>query len=211
MSTSEWTPSGTLALSPKDSARLHQQLFLDEVAAGRPINERMVMAIMCELVLSGAEVAGDFQRLANAVQAKSFVSGKLPDKPDGRRKGTGRYDPTEVAAAYYDGVDGGEKSSDVYGRLAEQFSMEVSGVRKLVQEASPWMPDTKEARDQERRNAAAMGLEPDHWDYRNRAWREAVKAATDDPSSVAGLSLDQAIALSDRLLQDIRSDIQGKK
>lgn len=208
MSTSDWAPSGSVLISPESSAKLYQQRFLDDIAAGKPVNERMALALLCELVLTHCEVNPAFQKLVNVVMTKALIHDKLPSKKMGRPKGT-EHSHEQIAADYYDGVDRGEDPDVVLNHLADEYEMSAEYIEKsVIENAKPWIPSSKPARDQARREAERFGLT---WDFRNSAWAEAMKSLVVAEDTFAGLKLPAAKQAVDELLSQAAVEVKGNK
>lgn len=208
MSEFDYAPSGSLMLSPDVAAKLHQQLFLYEIAAGRPVNERMLLAVLSELVLTQSEVDPDFQMLANVVMAKALLHDGLPDKQAGRPKGT-NYSPEEIAADYFDWVDDGGDPDVVLNRLADDYGLTADYIRDdVIKNAEPWLPSSRAARDQERRTANLLEA---RWDEKNVALSDAMNSQVCAVDTVAGLERREAKETAQRLLDQAVVKVKGKK
>lgn len=200
------------ALSPGIAAEMSQQQIMDEVATGKAPNERAVLFVLTQLVLTQSAIHPDFQALANAVIANAFLIEKLPDKTDGRRRGSGRLNAEEVAVKFFNAVDSAEdrgeglSNSEVIEKIAEDHHADVSTIRKLIKEAEPWLPNCKEGRDQLRRDAP-LGLP---WDHRNRRYAAQVKASSDGPPTICGRSIPDAIELAQQQIAQAAKKIGGK-
>lgn len=202
MSEVPWAP----VLSPEMAAGLFRQRIMDAAANGEPPNEHDVLDVLTQLVLTRSAVPAEFQALANAVIAKTFLTGKLPaGKAKNRPRGSGRFavgasqhSAEDVAVEFFDALDTcedlGESASkaDVVAWLAERYAADEKTIERALKDAEPWLPDCKDARDQLRREGDFLGRP---WNYRNRDFATQVKAICEAPPMVAGVPLDDAICM----------------
>lgn len=147
------TPAQRAAIAQVDAILMWQR--------GVKIPERDVLDVLSEAILSGARIEPAFQALVNFVIAKAAIANKLPDHLPGAPAGSrGDRDAVQVAGAYFDLIDAGQKPERAKEVLESQFHVGKRQIERLIKAGKDFHGDTKAARDQQRRsNALLAGYE----------------------------------------------------
>ncbi|RZL65951.1 MAG: hypothetical protein EOP81_02215 [Variovorax sp.] len=192
-----------LTIDPAQRAALKQGRVLDSMVAGREVNERQLIEVLAELVLTNTEVDPRFQSAVNAVIAKASIRERLPSRKKGAKIGEGHasHQPDAVAARFYNLLDGGLTSGAAIRETADKVGLSVRAVERLVKEGRQWYSAEREGREQQRRsNRILHGVEellpvcepPELEDF---------------PLGLAGLEKEKALRiLSDSIHAAFRSD-----
>lgn len=167
--------------------RMLQQLILSRRAAGQPYLERNVLVILSDAVLSNAPIDPNFQALANAIVARIIVTGELPLRQKGRRKGIKGHDPAMVTTEFFELVDGvgspGMTESEAKLELALLWDLDFSTITRAVESERMWHGDSRAAREQARKSDELLGV-------------NVLQAEVEETGLVelAGLEKDEALA-----------------
>lgn len=214
------------------AAKGHQEWTLNELAAGKALNEDMILRTLAALVMTGSEVDPDLQSLANAIVSKAVVAGKLPSaRSRGRPKGSEKGNSADIWADFYDvldsAVDSGkicsEKEAEAYAteayeQVAEKHEVDVRTVKRMVERENGWFfgsANTKAMRDQLRRDAALSGKD---WNRVNNEF-EAGMVHVDgrvidpakEPPSFFHRSIPEAVELLDQKRDQAVARIRSNK
>lgn len=184
------TPAQRAAIAQVDAILMWQR--------GVKIPERDVLDVLSEAILSGARIEPAFQELVNFVIAKAAIANKLPDHLSGAPAGSrGDRDAVQVAGAYFELIDGGQKSERAKEVLQGKFHVGKRQIERLIKAGKYLHGDTKAARDQERRSNALLSGCEGHDFF---SWREPSQKANEWPLGLAGLTPSQALDQLDKAI-----------
>lgn len=122
------------------------------VAGGENGAEWDFLSEFAGMVILGAEIDPNQQRLVNLIVAKSVIQGALPLRRVGRPKESRTDDLAMVVSTeYWDFLDSGRTSVEAVERLSAKFHKTERQIFRYVEAKRQFFGDTKEARDQKRK------------------------------------------------------------
>lgn len=214
------------------AAKSHQEWMLNELAAGKPLNEDMVLRTLAALVMAGSEIDPNLQSLANAIVSKAVVAGRLPSaRSRGRPKGSEKGNSAEMWADFYDvldsAVDAGKicteaeaeaYATEAYEQVADKHEVDVRTVKRMVERENGSFfgsANTKAMRDQLRRTADFSGKDWNRVNIEYEAGMVHVDGRVIDPAkeppSFFHRSIPEAVELLEQKKDQAVAKIRSKK